>query len=97
MFAVAAGCLAVGLLAGVIGNRWLSDPSGSGPTSVVASTPLAGLPAAPTASGQADVTRSGQSRTLDLDVRKLGAPDGFYEVWLIDPTVTKLVPSVPMA
>jgi Anti-sigma-K factor rskA len=24
-------------------------------------------------------------------VQKLGTPDGFYEVWLIDPTVTKMV------
>jgi hypothetical protein len=94
LLAIAAGCLVIGLLGGVLGTRVLSGPGDPAPTAapVVAATRLDGLPAAPTASGQADVTESAQGRTLDLDVRKLGVPDGFYEVWLIDPTVTKMVP-----
>jgi anti-sigma-K factor RskA len=82
----------VGVLTGVFGARQLSDSTDPGKSDVVAGTALAGLPAAPNASGEADVTQSAQGRTLALDVRKLGAPDGFYEVWLIDKTVTKMVP-----
>jgi hypothetical protein len=93
LLTLAAACLVVGLLGGVVGTRWLSDnDAGNRSGSVVAATPLAGLPAAPTASGQADVTESEQGRVLDLDVRELAPADGFYEVWLIDPTVTKMVP-----
>jgi anti-sigma factor RsiW len=92
LLTVAAACLVVGLLGGVIGTRVLTDDT-EPRTPVLAATPLAGLPAAPTASGQADVVRTASGgRTLDLDVRRLGVADGFYEVWLIDPTVTKMVP-----
>ena len=91
LLAVAAAGLVFGLVGGVIGNRVLTD-DGEPTAPVIAATELAGLPAAPTASGKADVVRTAQGRTLDLDVRKLGAADGFYEVWLIDPTVTKMVP-----
>lgn len=94
LLAIAASCLVIGLLGGVLGTRLLSDPNQPRPPDapVVAATKLDGLPAAPTASGQADVTENAQGRTLDLDVHQLGVPDGFYEVWLIDPTVTKMVP-----
>jgi anti-sigma-K factor RskA len=93
VLAVAASCLIVGLLGGVIADRLLDRGSAStSPSSVLAATTLAGLPAAPTASGKADVVETSTGRTLDLDVRKLGAPDGFYQVWVIDPTVTKMVP-----
>jgi anti-sigma factor RsiW len=95
LLSVATGCLVVGLLVGGLGTRLLSDsddPTRPTPNPVVAATRLDGLPAAPGASGQADVTESGQGRTLDLDVSKLGVANGFYEVWLIDPTVTKMVP-----
>jgi anti-sigma-K factor RskA len=86
VLAVAAACLVVGLLGGVIADAGVRS-------SVLAATRLAGLPAAPTASGEADVVETSTGdRTLDLDVRKLQAPDGFYQVWVIDPTVTKMVP-----
>ena len=91
LLAVAAGCLVIGLLAGVICTRLVSDSGDSAGTSVAA-TRLNGLPAAPAASGRADVIQSGQGRTLTLDVRRLRTPNGFYEVWLIDRTVTKMVP-----
>jgi anti-sigma-K factor RskA len=91
LLGIAAGCLIVGLLGGVIGTRLLTDDAAPG-APVVAATRLDGLPAAPSASGRANVVQDAQGRTLDLDVRKLGPADGFYEVWLIDPTVTKMVP-----
>jgi hypothetical protein len=92
LLAVAAASVVFGLLGGVLGTQLLSDSADPAPAAVVAKTPLAGLPAAPTASGEADVTESPQGRTLELDVRQLGLPDGFYQVWLIDPKVTKMVP-----
>jgi hypothetical protein len=91
LLALAASCLVIGLLGGVFGNRVLTDRD-TPPDPVVAATRLAGLPAAPSASGQADVTESADGRTLSLGVRQLGVPDGFYEVWLIDRTVSKMVP-----
>jgi hypothetical protein len=94
LLAVAASCLVVGLIGGVVVDRVLDSGSTSDPSApVLAATRLAGLPAAPAASGEADVVETPTGgRTLDLDVRQLGAPDGFYQVWVIDPTVTKMVP-----
>ncbi len=91
---LAAAALAIGLLGGGLIGRQLAGDSPSSPTSppVVAATDLAGLTLAPAAAGRADVVQTGSGRRLDLDVSRLAAPDGFYEVWLIDPTVTKMVP-----
>jgi Anti-sigma-K factor rskA len=92
VLAVAAVSLIFGLLAGGLGT-WLATGRSSNPASpqVVAATKLAGLPLAPAAVGHADVIETPQGRQLDLDVQKLGTPNGFYEVWLIDPTITKMV------
>ena len=93
MLLLAAACLVLGLLGGGIGGWALTGRSTAPPASqVVAATNLAGLSLAPGAVGQADVVQTATGRQLDLDVQKLGIPDGFYEVWLIDPTVTKMVP-----
>lgn len=90
---LAAACLVIGLVFGGLGT-WLVTGRSSAPATaqVVAATTLAGLPLAPSAVGVADVVSTPTGRRLDLDVQKLGAPQGFYEVWLIDPTVTKMVP-----
>ena len=89
--AVAAVTLVVGLAGGVAGTLALR-PARQPVTVVVARTSLSGLPLAPSASGTADVVQTSGSRQLDIDVSRLGIPHGYYEVWLIDPTVTKMVP-----
>jgi hypothetical protein len=89
--AIAASFLVVGLLGGILGTRLLADDD-TPVAPVVAATRLSGLPAAPTASGQADVTQTATGRTLSLDVRQLGVPNGFYEVWVMDPSVKKMIP-----
>jgi hypothetical protein len=98
--AVAASCLLVGLVLGTIGGRFLDDGGGAGPTAsdstavrplVLAATALIGLAAQPAAAGQADVVETSSGRQLNLDVHKLSTPNGFYEVWLINPAVTKMV------
>jgi Anti-sigma-K factor rskA len=91
---LAAACLVIGLIAGGLGT-WLvtGDRSSQSPAAqVVAETRLAGLALAPSAIGEANVVTTPTGRRLDLDVQRLGTPQGFYEVWLIDPTVTKMVP-----
>jgi hypothetical protein len=96
---IAAACLVFGLVAGGLGT-WVitgrDQPAAATPGSpnskVLAATRLAGLPLAPGAVGRADVVSTASGRRLDLDVQQLAVPQGFYEVWLIDPTVTKMVP-----
>lgn len=92
VLAVAAASLIIGLLGGGFGTWLITGRSEPAPAPVVvAATKLVGLPLAPGAVGQADVIQTSRGRQLDLDVQRLGRPDGFYEVWLIDPTVTKMV------
>ena len=59
---------------------------------MVASTTLDGLPAAPSAGGKAEVVQTGNGRRLEVDVSRLGSATGFYEVWLIDRDVKRMVP-----
>jgi hypothetical protein len=71
--------------------------SGTGATpeeqrQVVASTTLDGLPRAPSAGGEAAVVQTDNGRRLDVDVSRLGSATGFYEVWLIDREVKRMVP-----
>ena len=42
--------------------------------------------------GQAQVLDSADGQVVRVDARALPARDGYYEVWLIDTAVTKLVP-----
>jgi hypothetical protein len=90
---IAAACLVFGLIAGGLGT-WVftGRDQSTAASKVLAATHLAGLPLAPAADGQADVVKTATGRRLDLDVHQLAVPQGFYEVWLIDPTVTKMVP-----
>lgn len=91
LVAVAATAAVLGAAVGGLGT-WAAtrdDPGGS----VVASTPLRALgSAAPDATGSAVVVRSAGGTALDLDVTGLRAGDGFLEVWMIDRSVTKMVP-----
>jgi Anti-sigma-K factor rskA len=89
MVAVAAAALIVGAVLGVAGDRFLP---GRTPVQVVARTTLRPLPLDPTASGSASVLASAGARRLEVDVSQLTRVDGFYEVWLIDRTVHKMVP-----
>jgi hypothetical protein len=92
LVAVAAAFLLAGLAAGIGGTWAVLDHRDRSPRTVVlAATSLSGLTLAPDAAGRADVVETSGGRQLDLDVDRLAAPDGFYEVWLIDPTVTKMV------
>lgn len=85
---LAAAALVVGVAIGVGVSR-LGDSTDQ---QVLAETTLGGLRPAPDARGRADVVRTSDGRELDLDVSDLARPDGFYQVWLVDPTVTKMVP-----
>jgi hypothetical protein len=86
---VAAAALVVGAAGGVAATRWWERPPVE---SVLARTALASLPDTPAASGEATVLASGPTRFLQVDVSRLAPVKGFREVWLIDPTVTKMVP-----
>jgi hypothetical protein len=90
--ALATASLVVGALAGAAGTWVLSDRSSSTSRSVVvAATPLAGLQLAPQAAGRANVVETAQGRVLDVNVSRLATPEGYYEVWLIDRSVTRMV------
>jgi hypothetical protein len=58
----------------------------------VAQAVLAPLPNKPVSSpGQATVMDSADGQVVRVDARSLPASDGFYEVWLLDEGLTKLV------
>lgn len=92
---VAAACLLLGLGAGAGGvlavQRLGEKPAGPSPA-VLSQATLAALPAAPSAAGRADVVQTGGGRQLTVTVRRLAAPDGFYEVWLSDPKLRTMLP-----
>jgi anti-sigma factor RsiW len=89
LIAVAAAALLVGVIGGALGNSLLrSDPEQQVVTRVV----LAALPLDPGAAGQASVLARGDNRQLAVDVSRLGRTTGFYEVWLIDRGVKKMIP-----
>jgi hypothetical protein len=96
LVAVAAAALVVGAAGGVVGSRLLErDPvvAQPGGRQVVAQVVLSNLkPAATHASGSASVVNTGSGRRLVLDVSQLSpVPGSFYEVWLIDKDVKKMV------
>ena len=94
------GGLAVAAVASaVIGGAvvWSAvDRGGAGTTDAneqfVAQAVLAPLPNKPVSSpGQATVMESTDGQVVRVDARSLPASDGFYEVWLLDEGLTKLV------
>jgi hypothetical protein len=90
LVAVAASALLIGGAAGVAGSRLLTDDPA--PVQVVARATLKPLPLDPTASGSALIVDTAGIRRLDVDVSALTGTEGFYEVWLIDASVKKMVP-----
>ena len=87
----AAAALVVGVALGAVGRGMFGGESAP-PDRVTEQVTLTALPADPGAAGRAEVVSTGQGRQLRLTVSGLTAKAGFYEVWLIDPTVTKMVP-----
>jgi hypothetical protein len=89
--AAAAGALVGGAVV------WSAVERGSGGTGgadeqFVAQAVLAPLPDKPvTTPGEATVVESPDGQVVRVDARSLPASDGFYEVWLLDEGLTKLV------
>jgi anti-sigma-K factor RskA len=79
--AAAAAVLAVVAVAVALGGR--DEPS------VVASAPLERL--GPSGTGDAELVEDGGDLVLHVETAGVDAGDGFLEVWVIDPEVTKLV------
>jgi hypothetical protein len=92
MLAVAASALVVGGVAGSVGTQLLGGGDPQPTPIIVAQAALDPLPVDPSASGRAVVVKSDGGRTLEVDVSELASTDGFYEVWLIDASVKKMVP-----
>ncbi len=85
----AAAC--VGLVVG--GGAMYAVTSAQGGTAaptIVAEASLAPLPGA-TATGSAEVVSTSSGPRVLVDVTGLAAPDGYYEVWLLDPQGNRLV------
>lgn len=92
LVAVAAAALVVGAAGGIVGTNALDSEPPPAPTVVVARAVLDPLPADPAARGKAVVVEDGGGRALQVDVSSLGSTEGFFEVWLIDSSVKKMVP-----
>jgi hypothetical protein len=96
LWGVAAVAAAAGALVGgaVV---WSAVERGSGGTGgadeqLVAQAVLAPLPDKPvTTPGEATVVESPDGQVVRVDARSLPTSDGFYEVWLLDEGLTKLV------
>jgi hypothetical protein len=97
LIGVAAAALVVGAAGGVLGSRLMdekSPPAVQQPDQqIVAEVPLANLqPTVTDASGSASVVNTASGKRLVLDVSKLPPmPGHFYEVWLIDSKIKKMV------
>lgn len=85
---VAAAAVLIGVVATVIVTR------GDGSDQVVAAVQLDRL--AGTGSGSAEMVNHDGHMQLHLHTTGLDAGDGYVEVWLIDPTVSKLVSLGPL-
>ncbi len=93
LYAVAAAAASVGaILGGSVVWAALGDttPDDTGGT-LVAQAVLAPLSTAVNSSGSATVLDSPDGQVIRVDARGLPQGSGFYEVWLIDEGVTKLV------
>ena len=94
---VAAAALVVGVAGGVVGSRLLDRPQsvarGTGNQQIVSQIDLKNLqPAVTDATGSAEVVRTPAGNRLVVDVSKLQpTPGHFYEVWLIDNDIKKMV------
>lgn len=99
LIGVAAAALIVGALGGVVGSRLLDKaPSVATPTpgttqQILAQVSLANIqPQLTHATGSASVVRTTAGQRLVLNVSQLAPmPGHFYDVWLIDPKIKKMV------
>jgi Anti-sigma-K factor rskA len=89
---VAAAALVLGAAAGSLVTRLASQGTPPSPT-VVAKVQLAALPLAPSAGGRAMIVEAADGERLEVDVTRLALLDGqFYEVWLIDRSIKRMLP-----
>ena len=86
---VAAAVLVGGVVGGGAVALTRDDDGGSG--AVVASAALDPLPAED-ASGRAEVRDADGVRSLQVDLDAPALPDGYYEVWLLQPDAVRMVP-----
>jgi hypothetical protein len=93
VLAVAASALVVGGIGGSLVTSLMTGQAAVPSPVVVAQTQLVALSKAPSAVGQASVvTTADGGERLIVDVSDLKALDGpFYEVWLIDKSVKKMI------
>ena len=92
LLAVAACAALVGAAGGLAGGSLLRSNPPAPATRVVTQVVLAALPVDPGAKGEASVVSTGSGRQLAVDVSRLSSTSGFYEVWLIDRGVKKMIP-----
>jgi anti-sigma-K factor RskA len=86
---VAAAVLVGGVVGGGAVALTRDDDGGSG--AVVASAALDPLPTED-ASGRAEVRDADGVRSLQVDLDAPALPDGYYEVWLLQPDAVRMVP-----
>jgi len=87
---VGAVAAAVGLIAGVLGTRVLGGDEPTPEPQPVATTRLDPLQGK-TGDGVADLIKSGGTTELRVGVNGLPAPQGFYELWLINTDGKRMV------
>ena len=80
-----------------VGAGWLMGRAASSTgaqATVVSTADLHPLPDSPeqAAAGTARIERTGGTTQLTVEATGLPTPDGFYEVWLFDPTSGRMVP-----
>jgi Anti-sigma-K factor rskA len=92
LLAVAACAALVGAAGGLAGGSLLRSNPPAPTTRVVTQVVLAALPVDPGAKGEASVVSTGSGRQLAVNVSRLSSTGGFYEVWLIDRGVKKMIP-----
>ena len=88
----AAACLVVGAVVGSVVTRY-ADPGPVRPPAIVASTTLEPVPGGPNpgTTGQAKIEEINGQYLLQVDATGLRSPNGFYEVWMMDPQNAGLV------
>lgn len=89
-----AGLVAASAAGILVGGAVVAVTTGQDtPTSVVASAQLAPMPDGPDRGGIADATlnRTDAGYTVTVSASGLAGPEGFYEVWLLDPKDSGLI------
>jgi hypothetical protein len=91
LIAVAAAALVIGAVGGVLGSRLVDRRDDT--QQVLAQVSLSNLqPAVTNARGSASVVQTPAGERLVLNVSQLKPQPGhFYDVWLIDPNIKKMV------